>query len=72
MINYENYLHTKNEIPSIIILNMIISYSGQTNATFTENAMELIKMVYNFLCFEESEPPGEKFNERVRNVCFIF
>ncbi len=39
--------------------------SGQTNAAFTENAIRLVRLLYNFWCLQEG-PASVKFNERVR------
>ena len=41
---------------------------GQTNSIYTENATEVVYMIYNFLCLESDggEEASSRFNEGVR------
>ena len=43
---------------------MDLKETGITNLTYTENALQLVRLVYYFLCFDE-QPSASKFNERV-------
>ena len=50
---------------------MYVFAPGQTNSIYTENATEVVYMIYNFLCLEGEggDEAGSRFNEGVG--CFF-